>query len=58
MTIRSGTMGDGGILSSLNDMEIWISGLGSSGLVSQETLGLAFTSHEGHGYGWVVSSRE
>ena len=54
------TMGDGGIFSSLNDMEIWMSGLGSSGLVSQETLGLAFTSHEGHGYGygWVVGELE
>lgn len=50
------TMGDGGIFSSLSDMEIWIAGLRSSELVAPETLDLAFTSHEGrgYGYGWFV----
>ncbi len=50
------TMGDGGIFSSLNDMEIWIMGLFSSDLLRPETLDLAFASYDkrGYGYGWEV----
>jgi CubicO group peptidase (beta-lactamase class C family) len=50
------TMGDGGIFSSLNDMEKWIMGLFNSNLLKPETLDLAFTSYKGrgYGYGWNV----
>ena len=50
------TMGDGGIFSSLNDMEIWLRSLLNSELLLPETLDLAFTSYNGrgYGYGWNV----
>jgi len=54
------TMGDGGIFSSLNDLEKWIMALADSQPVSAELLDLAFTSHEGrgYGYGWFISEFE
>lgn len=50
------SMGDGGIYSSLNDLQTWVVAVSDSGPVSSETLRLAFKPHRGrgYGYGWFV----
>ena len=50
------TMGDGGLFSTINDLDKWERSFVNNDLVSELTKLRAFTSHhsDGYGYGWVV----
>jgi CubicO group peptidase (beta-lactamase class C family) len=55
------TYGDGGLLSSLRDLQVWVRGLSAGELVCEEVLELAFTSGRtsdgtatGYGFGWQL----
>lgn len=51
------TMGDGGMFSSINDLDKWEQSFAANELVSELTKSRAFTDHhgDGYGYGWVIN---
>jgi len=54
------TMGDGGIFSTVNDLDKWERSFVTNDLVTQISKNRAFTSHhsDGYGYGWFIEYRK